>query len=106
MGGDRSEAELSRRLALRPAHMRADNQLALVADDIFYGGQHGTDTDIVGYLPPLVHRHVKIGAEQHPPAVELEIMDRFHRILLFRIEMIHSPTSVFARIKASSSGEE
>ena len=78
----RQQTELRHGLATGPAHMRADDQLALLLKDITDSRQNHADPDIVGDIALFVHRHIKISPEQNPLATEMQISNRFHEFPL------------------------
>ncbi|EKD37385.1 MAG: hypothetical protein ACD_75C01147G0001 [uncultured bacterium] len=73
----RGETEFRHNLAARSAHVRTDDQLALLFDNITNRRQHRADADIIGNPVP-VHRHVKVGTKKHPFATQCKITHRFH----------------------------
>jgi hypothetical protein len=76
-GRDRSQRVTQIRPAAGTAEVSADDHPGAAADQCGQGRQAGPDPAVIRD-PVAVQRHVQVGAHQHPPALDRDIIDRLH----------------------------
>ncbi len=76
--GDRLQAELRRRLALRPPQVRRKNDRRALVERVVNGRQRRGDARVVGDRAVL-DRHVEVDADEDALAAEIEVLDRVFR---------------------------
>ena len=73
--GHRLQAELRRRLALRPAEVRGENHRRALVERVLNRRQRRGDARVVGDRAVL-ERHVEVDADEDTLAAQIEILDR------------------------------
>ena len=76
MLGDRLQAELRLRLALRPAEMRREDHRRAVIERVGDRRQRRANAGVVGD-PAVLDRDVEVDADEHAPAVEAKVVNVF-----------------------------
>ena len=87
-GGYRSQRELLLILTLRASQVGAEDDLGLMVDQVLDGRQRSDDALVVGD-DAILERDVKVAADQHPFAGDVDIFDGFF------IQRIHHTKPAF-----------
>ena len=62
-------------LPVGTAQVGTQDDLGPFIDDVIDGGQRGPDTGVIGDLKRIIERDIEIGADDHPLAAQLHIVD-------------------------------